>query len=54
MICLNGPAARLGAVGDRLVILAFGAIPTDEARRHRPMILVLDDQNKPTGPLREV
>ena len=53
MICLNGPAARLGAVGDRLVILAFGAVPTDEARRHRPLVLVLDDRNKPAGPLRE-
>jgi len=54
MICLNGPAARLGAVGDRLVILAFGAVPTDEARRHRPLILMLNDQNQPAGPLKEV
>ena len=53
MICLNGPAARLGAVGDRLVILAFGAVPTEEARRHHPLVLVLDDRNKPIGPLRE-
>ncbi len=53
MICLNGPAARLGAVGDRVVILAFGAVPTDEARRHRPLVLVLDNHNKPIGPLRD-
>jgi hypothetical protein len=36
-----------------LVILAFGAVPTDEARRHRPLVLVLNEQNKPAGPLRE-
>jgi len=53
MICLNGPAARLGALGDRLVIMAFGAVPTDEARRHRPLILSLDERNKPAGALRE-
>ena len=46
-ICLNGPAARLGSIGDRLVILAFSIVPTDEARTHRPLILVLDKDNKP-------
>ena len=46
-ICLNGPAARLGAVGDRLVIFAFALVPTDEARNHRPLILVLGKNNKP-------
>jgi aspartate 1-decarboxylase len=46
-IGLNGPAARLGSIGDRLVIFAFCHIPTDEARYHRPLILVLDKDNKP-------
>lgn len=53
MICLNGPAARLGAVGDRIVILAFGTVPTDEAHQHRPLVLVLNERNKPTGPLKQ-
>ncbi|MFH1476369.1 MAG: aspartate 1-decarboxylase [Verrucomicrobiota bacterium] len=53
MICLNGPAARLGTVGDRLVIMAFSTVPADEARRHHPLILTLDDRNQPAGPLRE-
>ncbi|MBI2440138.1 MAG: aspartate 1-decarboxylase [Lentisphaerae bacterium] len=54
VICLNGPAARLGSVGDKLVILAFSAVPTDEARRHRPLILTLNERNQPTGPLKEI
>ncbi|MCA1808873.1 MAG: aspartate 1-decarboxylase [Kiritimatiellia bacterium] len=53
-ICLNGPAARLGAAGDRLVIMCFAHVPAEEARRHRPLILVLDEQNRPTGPLKQV
>jgi aspartate 1-decarboxylase len=53
VICLNGPTAHLGAVGDRLVILAFALVPTGDARRQRPLILILDEKNKPTGPLKE-
>ncbi len=51
-ICLNGPASRQGAVGDRVVILAFCAVPAEEARRQRPFILALDENNKPVGPLK--
>ena len=46
-VCLNGPAAQLGSIGDRLVIFSFCHVPTDEARNHRPLILVLDRNNKP-------
>lgn len=54
IICLNGPTAHLGAVGDRLVILTFSPVLTSEARRQRPMILALDQDNKPLGPLKEI
>jgi len=53
IICLNGPAAYLGAVGDRLVILSFCLVPSDETSQQHPLILVLDENNKPTGPLKE-
>lgn len=46
-ICLNGPAALLGSVGDRLVIFSFCLVPEEDARYHRPLILVLDSANKP-------
>ncbi len=53
IIGLNGPTALLGAVGDRVVILAFAAVPTAEARRQRPLILVVNEQNRPAGPLKD-
>ncbi len=53
VVCLNGPASRQGAVGDRVVILSFCSVPAEEARRHRPLILTLDEKNRPTGPLKE-
>ena len=46
-IKLNGAAARIGAVGDKIIILAFGLIEKDEARSFAPKIIVLDDQNRP-------
>jgi len=47
VICLNGPAAQLGKTGDRLVIFSFSMVPTDDARVHRPLIIVLDKDNRP-------
>ncbi len=47
-ICLNGPAARLGAIGDRLVIFAFCHLSPAQARNHRPLIIVLDRHNRPS------
>src|SRR6266481_3563754 len=45
-ICLNGPAARHGYVGDRLIILSYGLLEAAEARRFRPKIVYLDSRNK--------
>lgn len=45
-ICLNGPAARLGIVGDKIVILSYGLVEQEEARRLRTKIIYLDDSNK--------
>lgn len=52
-IGLNGPAARLGNTGDRLVIFAFCLVPTEEARNHRPLILALGKNNKSSGLLKQ-
>lgn len=52
-ICLNGPTTMLGKAGDRIIIFAFGAVPTEEAKFQQPLILVLDENNKPAGPLKE-
>src|ERR1700722_19376601 len=46
VICLNGPAARHGYVGDRLIILSYALVESAEAKRLRPSIVYLDPKNK--------
>jgi len=46
VICLNGPAARLGSVGDRLIILSYGLLEVIEAKGLAPKIVYLDPKNK--------
>jgi aspartate 1-decarboxylase len=48
-VLLNGPAARLGAAGDRVVILSYCAVSEEEARSHQPRIVMVDDQNRSLG-----
>jgi len=47
MVVLNGPAARKGLAGDRVVILAYAQMPVEEARRHRPVVVLVDARNRP-------
>jgi len=44
-ICLNGATAHKGSVGDRLIIFAFAQLDDAEAASHRPLVLVLDENN---------
>ncbi len=44
-ICLNGAAARLAQIGDRVIIMTYVDLDPDEILRHRPMIIVLDETN---------
>ncbi len=46
MICLNGPAARLGAVGDEVIIIIYTTMSSDEAKKHKPKIVLVDKNNK--------
>ena len=43
---LNGPAARLGAVGDKVVILAYAAVDDAEARSFKAKIVHVDEKNR--------
>ena len=36
--CLNGAAAHKGAVGDRLIVMAFARMSADEARGFVPLV----------------
>ena len=45
-ICLNGPAARLGFVGDQVIILSYGLIEAQKAKKCKTKTVYLDDNNK--------
>jgi aspartate 1-decarboxylase len=46
IICLNGPAARLGAVGDEVIIIAYSQMSDEEARNYKTKTVSVDKQNK--------
>ena len=48
-VLLNGPAARLGVGGDRVVILSYCAVSEEEARTLRPLVVHVDGQNRPVS-----
>lgn len=45
-VVLNGAAARLAAVGDRLIIAVYAWYEPDEAQGHQPRLLVMGEGNK--------
>jgi len=45
VICLNGPAARHGFVGDRLIILSYCLLEAAQTKTHQPKIVYLDSKN---------
>jgi len=44
---LNGPAARLGAVGDKVIIVAYGVFEEAAAAALQPTIIHVDGRNRP-------
>jgi aspartate 1-decarboxylase len=46
MICLNGPAARLGTVGDEVIIITYTTMSDEDAKKHKPKIVLVDKNNK--------
>jgi aspartate 1-decarboxylase len=45
-IKLNGAAARLGHVGDLIIILSYATLSVDEAKKFKPSIVQVDSKNK--------
>ena len=45
-VVLNGPTARKGVVGDKVIIFCYEYYAEDEAKRHQPKIIQVDDKNK--------
>ncbi len=46
VICLNGPAAHSGAVGDQVIILSYGLMTPGEAEDFQTRIIHLDEKNR--------
>lgn len=44
-IVLNGPTARKAVVGDKVIIFCYEFYAEDEAKRHRPRIIQVDENN---------
>ena len=45
IVCLNGSCARLAQVGDIIIIMSYGSLPMDEARKYEPILVFPDDNN---------
>lgn len=50
VIGLNGAAARLACVGDKLIICAYAQMAEDEARKWQPTVVVAGEGNKQDKP----
>ena len=47
-ICLNGAAARCVQVGDKVIIMAYAQLSSDEAENHRPKVVFVNEKNEIT------
>ena len=44
-ICLNGPAARSGVVGDKVIILSYALMDQNDAKNYKIKVIYLDENN---------
>lgn len=45
--CLNGAAARLTQVDDRIIIISYAEMTPEEAKEHKPRVVIVDENNDP-------
>lgn len=45
-ICLNGPTARKGIIGDKVIIFCYAYLEEKELKKFKPTIVILDEKNK--------
>src|SRR5215469_14120072 len=46
IVCLNGPAARKGLVGDIVIIISYASMEFEEAKKFKPSIIFPDENNR--------
>ena len=49
-IQLNGAAARLGAVGDKVIVISYAEYDEAELERYNPKFVFVDEQNRMAKP----
>ena len=48
-VCVNGAAAHLNWPGDLVILATFADMTPEEARAHRPVVVRVNAQNRPTA-----
>ena len=48
-MCLNGAAARMAQVGDKIIIMSYASMTLEEAKSHKPTVVLLGENNKVCG-----
>ncbi len=48
-ICLNGPTARKGVVGDKVIIFSYVFLEDEKTRNFKPTVIRLDEKNRIVG-----
>jgi len=46
---MNGAAARLISKGDLVIIVSYVWMDDEQARRHKPRIIIVDEKNRPVA-----
>jgi aspartate 1-decarboxylase len=46
IVCLNGPAARLGQMGDLLIVISYCHLEIEEGKKYQPKVVYVDGKNK--------
>jgi len=45
-VCLNGPTARKGVVGDKIIIFCYSYVEDSKLKGFKPKIVILNEENK--------
>ena len=48
MICLNGAAAHMASIGDKVIIMAYAMMTPEELEANPPRVVFVDDNNHVT------
>lgn len=48
MICLNGAAAHMVDLGDKVIIMSYAQMTPEEIKDNKPKVVFVDDDNKIT------